>query len=387
MKRIRLLLSVLFLLAVRPALSDEPRPERILFVGNSLTHSNDLPAMVARIARLDDRPLEIHTLAEPNYSLGDHLASAGFAASVQKGWDFLVLQQGPSSLPDSRAELIRDVRAIDRIAAGRSSPRLALLMAWPPAARSSSWDRVTESYRLAASGVGAVLIPAGANLRRALREDPTIPLLAGDGFHPAVSGTYLAALTTYHALRGSLPPGCGEMAVARAIAGTALGLTEAQLNVVVRSVGAGAPSEQEPPAPPAAPRDADRAALLALHQKVMVAHREGNVEMLLEDGADDSIIGNRGAVTRPPLAEQRARLGPYLSSTRFDFYRDRIPPIVRVSDDGSLGWVIVEVEAKGTQRSGDGTEAPLEFVSAWIELYEKRAGRWYRVGNVSNFKP
>jgi hypothetical protein len=29
---------------------------------------------------------------------------------------------------------------------------------------------------------------------------------------------------------------------------------------------------------------------------------------------------------------------------------------------------------------------PLEFISAWIELYEKRDGRWWRIGNVSNFK-
>jgi len=31
-------------------------------------------------------------------------------------------------------------------------------------------------------------------------------------------------------------------------------------------------------------------------------------------------------------------------------------------------------------------KTPVGFVSAWIELYEKRKGRWYRVGNVSNFK-
>jgi hypothetical protein len=140
------------------------------------------------------------------------------------------------------------------------------------------------------------------------------------------------------------------------------------------------------PIPPGSP-DADRAAILALHEKAMLAHREGNVELLLADEPDDYVIANRGAVTRPVREERRARLGPYLSSTKFEVYRDRIPPIVRVSDDGSLGWVIVEAEAKGTRRAEDGTESPVEFVSAWIELYEKRDGRWLRTGNVSNFKP
>jgi hypothetical protein len=49
--------------------------------------------------------------------------------------------------------------------------------------------------------------------------------------------------------------------------------------------------------------------------------------------------------------------------------------------------VIVQVEAKGEQTQPDGTVAPLEFVSSWISLYEKRNGRWVGIGNVSNFKP
>ena len=50
-------------------------------------------------------------------------------------------------------------------------------------------------------------------------------------------------------------------------------------------------------------------------------------------------------------------------------------------------WVIVQVQARGLQVTEQGGKKPLEFVSAWIELYEKRNGRWYRVGNVSNFRP
>ena len=84
---------------------------------------------------------------------------------------------------------------------------------------------------------------------------------------------------------------------------------------------------------------------------------------------------------------RRERLGPYLQQTRFSKYADKVPPIVKVSSDGSLGWVIVQVEARGEQTTSTGAVESLEFVSAWIELYEKRNGRWVRVGNVSNFKP
>ena len=126
--------------------------------------------------------------------------------------------------------------------------------------------------------------------------------------------------------------------------------------------------------------------LRALHEKVMRAHQLSDVEMLLEDEAEDYVVASRGEVSRPTLAERRAILAPYLQSTKFQQYRDATEPIIELSDDGTLGWVIVQVEARGLQTRPDGTEAELEFVSAWIELYEKREGRWYRVGNVSNFK-
>jgi len=128
--------------------------------------------------------------------------------------------------------------------------------------------------------------------------------------------------------------------------------------------------------------DVDR--LRALHEKVMRAHREGNVELLLEDEAATYVVASRGEVTQPTLEERRSLLGPYLAGTTFEEYSDAVEPIVSVSADGTLGWVVVQVRARGVQ---GGEKKPVAFVSAWIELYEKQKGRWYRTGNVSNFKP
>ena len=133
------------------------------------------------------------------------------------------------------------------------------------------------------------------------------------------------------------------------------------------------------------PSDAQQ--LLALHEEVMRAHRDSDVELLLRAEEDDYVVAGRGEVTRPDRNARRQRLGPYLKATRFSTYADKVPPIVRVSSDGSLGWVIVQVEARGEQTTASGAVQPVEFVSAWIELYEKKDGRWIRVGNVSNFKP
>lgn len=128
------------------------------------------------------------------------------------------------------------------------------------------------------------------------------------------------------------------------------------------------------------------AQLRALHAKVLRAHLQNDVDLLLEDDAPQGTEANRGVVTRTDAATTRNHLGRYLARTTFQEYRDLIEPVVAVSRDGTLGWVIAQVYARGTQRQEDGTQEPLEFTCAWIELYERRGDRWLRVGNVSNFK-
>jgi hypothetical protein len=126
--------------------------------------------------------------------------------------------------------------------------------------------------------------------------------------------------------------------------------------------------------------------LRTLHEKVIRAHQLSNVELLLEDEAADYVVASRGQVSRPTLADRKTRLGSYLHRTTFHEYRDMVEPIVSVSPDGTMGWVIVQVQARGIQVDPSRNKEAFQFVSAWIELYEKRQGRWYRTGNVSNFK-
>jgi hypothetical protein len=126
--------------------------------------------------------------------------------------------------------------------------------------------------------------------------------------------------------------------------------------------------------------------LLKLHQKALDAHLKSNIAMLLEDESDEYVVVSDGEVSHPSKKEREAFLGPYLRATRFETYKDLIPPIVQISADERLGWVIAQISAKGVQKKADGSDGNLEFVCAWIELYENKEGRWMRIGNVSNFK-
>ena len=131
----------------------------------------------------------------------------------------------------------------------------------------------------------------------------------------------------------------------------------------------------------------DAAVLLALHGDALQAHLESDVEWLLRDESEDYLLASRGEISRPTKEQRREQLGPYLEATRFELYEDDVEPVVRVSADGTLGWVMAQVHARGVQTTPSGEERTIEFTSAWIELYEKREGRWWRTGNVSNFKP
>lgn len=130
----------------------------------------------------------------------------------------------------------------------------------------------------------------------------------------------------------------------------------------------------------------DVAQLRALHQKAIRAHKENSVDLLLADESADYVVASRGEVTKPTIAERRKRFASYLGRTEFQDYHDIAEPLVTVSDDGTLGWVIAQVHVRGEQTQADSEKRVVEFTSAWIELYQKRNGRWYRIGNVSNFK-
>jgi hypothetical protein len=184
----------------------EPRPariERVLFIGNSLTYANDLPGTLAALAATAGDSIEVRTVAAPNMALIDHLAPNGAAIEAirSRRWDLVVLQQGPTTRPVDGDTLVIAVRRLNAFIRG-SGARAALLMVWPPAARSTAFDSVAASCQRAARAVGAPCVPAGEAWRAALGGQPPLPVYGADGFHPSEVGTYLAALVLYETVTG-----------------------------------------------------------------------------------------------------------------------------------------------------------------------------------------
>ncbi len=203
----------LAVLALLPACSgtswpQEPTPptRRVLFIGNSLTYVNDLPGMVTAAAAAAGSPIETGMAAGPNLALIDHINGATDAlARIRDGhWDYVVLQQGPTTIAICRDSLVLWTRdLVDRIRAAGAEP--ALLMVWPTAAEPERFDAVRVSFQTAASAVDGLFLPAGEGWRLALAATPPAPVYGGDGFHPSPTGTYLAALVIVERLTGRDP--------------------------------------------------------------------------------------------------------------------------------------------------------------------------------------
>lgn len=180
---------------------------RVLFIGNSLTYENDLPAVVAAMADATqpDRPPAFFQVVAADFSLEDHWrAGAAERAIRSRTWDFVVMQQGPSSLPQNQVHLRTWAeRFAGPIREAGGEP--ALYMVWPALSRFDDFGNVLLSYAGAAEAVDGVFMPAGQAWREAWAADAQLPLYGPDGFHPSALGTYLAALVVYARLYDASP--------------------------------------------------------------------------------------------------------------------------------------------------------------------------------------
>jgi hypothetical protein len=204
------------------ALARSDRPGmRVLFVGNSFTFKNSLPALVHDLAARDAgaKPIFAVEYAAPGWSLHQANKDDGLANLLREvHWDVVVLQEKSwlLSLPEDqwRNETYPAARDLhEKISAVGS--RTVLFMTWGYV-RGDRWHEPHDTYaamqaRLAGAyselgaELGTQVAPAGLAWAEALRREPSLDLWAGDGKHPGRLGSYLAACVFYAMLSGREP--------------------------------------------------------------------------------------------------------------------------------------------------------------------------------------
>jgi hypothetical protein len=212
-------LMILFCCMAAQTLSAQGLHRSALFLGNSYTYYNTLPAMVASMATSTGDTLthDSHTLG--GYTLQNHTNNATSTNKIAAGgWDFVVLQeqsQLPSfSIGQVQTQVFPYARTLDSLINlhnpcgetvfyttwGRENGDAANCPNFPPLCTYEGMDSMLQlRYGMMADDNAAIEAPVAA-VWRYLRANTTLDLYDTDGSHPSLAGSYVAACTFYTVL-------------------------------------------------------------------------------------------------------------------------------------------------------------------------------------------
>lgn len=207
-------LTSLFLLFSMIAVAQEER--HVLFIGNSYTHVNNLPEMVANMAESMGNHLIYNQNTPGGCSFQQHCTNASMTLICQGGWDAVVLQEQSQKPSFLQHQVESDVypyakQLVDSIYKHNPCAEPMFYMTWgrkngdpqnaqyfPVLATYEGMDSMLcERYTYMAETYDASLCPVGRVWRYLRKNNPEIELYSSDGSHPSTAGTYAAACAFY----------------------------------------------------------------------------------------------------------------------------------------------------------------------------------------------
>jgi len=175
----------------------------ILFVGNSLTYSNDLPALVKKAAFNQGYLIETDMLALPDYSLEDHWNDGQLQELLQNNkYDFVIIQQGPSSQAEGRKTLFDYGAKINELCKEHNAI-LVYFMVWPAHANYINFDGVINNYTEASQHTNSILCPVGEEWKQYIDNTGDLSYYGPDLFHPSLKGSEVAAEIIFKTIIGN----------------------------------------------------------------------------------------------------------------------------------------------------------------------------------------
>lgn len=215
------LFTAILLLGRSPAEGQSPPPPlRVLFLGNSYTYSNDMPAILKALAASGGDQLDYEMEVPDGASLEEHYRRGSVAIALKDGtWDYVVLQEQSlrPAMPIRQAKqqffrygellgqqasaLHPGARTVLFVTWGRWH-HTGSLCEWVPEACDywGSDSLITLRYRMLAERMDAILAPVGPAWRYLQQHHPEIELFNPDAIHPSMEGSYLAACCFYAVL-------------------------------------------------------------------------------------------------------------------------------------------------------------------------------------------
>jgi hypothetical protein len=165
----------------------------ILFIGNSLTYTNNLPILIKKHAKQKGIKLKVEMIAFPNYAIEDHWNEGKVQNLISnKQYDFVIIQQGPSSQSDGRKMLIEYGEKYSSLCKKNES-KLCYFMVWPSLRYQHTFDGVIKNHTDAALINNSILLPVGEIWKDYIDSTSNKEYYGSDGFHPSLKGSQVAA--------------------------------------------------------------------------------------------------------------------------------------------------------------------------------------------------
>ncbi len=184
-----------------------PDSLNVLFIGNSFTARNDVPALIAQLAAARSKNFTHQLISAGGASLRMHW-NKGEAQQViqQNKFDYVVLQE-QSTLPLKNGVRMHDnIRLFDEVIK-KSGAKTALYLTWARQNAQETQAAINDAYFSIGREIGAIVIPVGVAWQNFLAQNNQIVLHDKDLSHPSLAGSYLAACVFFAVLFGESPVG------------------------------------------------------------------------------------------------------------------------------------------------------------------------------------
>lgn len=127
-------------------------------------------------------------------------------------------------------------------------------------------------------------------------------------------------------------------------------------------------------------------ALFLSHVKDRQAHFDRDAEALLVNSVDSFIYVRDGKVSTSLKADRIKGMSNVLKDAEYIKWDNMESPVIRISDDGSMAWVITRLEVERMKKDSTGKQNRERFVYAGIMTYKKLEDQWVKEANVSTFE-
>lgn len=124
--------------------------------------------------------------------------------------------------------------------------------------------------------------------------------------------------------------------------------------------------------------------LINIHARDRQAHFNTDVELAISFFDDSYVYVRDGKIFHLPPSELAPMYAGYFQGAVFREWDDLEAPMIHISGDGGMAWVVEHFRIRVTRQEGDqSTEQISEY--AGMTVYEKIKGKWLRVANSSTF--